>query len=113
MTPSLNGSMAGLPTRASWNAASRYSIVGAISIEPVRCSAIPELGLAVKLGSSDSATLTFTTPLRVLKCSMSLTKSSGSSDGERCSRKAIFGCSVVTTSGAVISSPFARTTPRT
>ena len=35
MTPSLNGSSAGLPARASWNAASMYSIVGAISTEPV------------------------------------------------------------------------------
>ena len=35
MTPSLNGINAGLPARASWNAASMYSIVGAISTEPV------------------------------------------------------------------------------
>ena len=35
ITPSLNGISAGRPARASWNAASMYSIVGAISTEPV------------------------------------------------------------------------------
>ena len=45
MTPSLNGSSAGRPPRASWNAASMNSIVGAISTEPVWCSAMTAAGI--------------------------------------------------------------------
>ena len=71
------------------------------------------LGSAVKLGSSASARLIFTTPDRVFHRSMSLTKSAGSSVGGRCSRKAILGCRLVTTSGAVSSSPPSSTTPVT
>ena len=72
MTPSLNGSSAGRPSRASWNARSMNSIVGDISTEPVWCSAIPSLGSAVKLGSSASARLILTTPERVFHRSMSV-----------------------------------------
>ena len=67
----------------------------------------------MKLGSSASARLIFTTPDRVFHRSMSLTKSAGSSVGGRCSRKAILGCRLVTTSGAVSSSPPSSTTPVT
>src|ERR1039457_7727029 len=38
ITPSLNGRVAGHPCRASWNAFSMYSMVGAISTEPLWCS---------------------------------------------------------------------------
>ena len=83
ITPSLNGISAARPSRASWKARSMNSIDGDISTEPVWCSANPPsspvLGLAVKLGSSASARLIFTTPERVFQRSMSPTKSSGSS----------------------------------
>ena len=35
MTPSLNGRAAGRPSRASWKARSMYSMLGAISTDPV------------------------------------------------------------------------------
>ena len=53
------------------------STVGAISTEPVWCSASPLLGSAVKFGSSPSARLIFTTPLRVFHRSMSVTNAGG------------------------------------
>ena len=49
ITPSQNGATAGRPSRASMKARSMYSIVGAISTDPVWCSACPSLGSAVKL----------------------------------------------------------------
>ena len=58
-----------------------------------------------------SARLIFTTPERVFHRSMSVTKSSGSCFSPTWSRNAVRGCSVVTTTGAVISSPDASTTP--
>ena len=70
-------------------------------------------GMEVNLGSSDSARLILTTPERVFQRSMSPTKSSGRSVRARWSRKAVLGCSVVTTVGAVSSSPFSSTTPVT
>ena len=48
-----------------------YSMVGAISTEPVWCSCRLEPGSAMKSGSSARARLIFTTPLRVFQCSMS------------------------------------------
>ena len=54
-----------------------YSIVGAISTEPVWCSCRLVPGSAVKSGSSASARLILTTPLRVFQRSMSVTKSAG------------------------------------
>ena len=77
MTPSLNGRTAATPFLASWNACSMYGMVGAISTEPVWCSCRFVPGSAVKSGSSASARLILTTPLRVFQCSMSVTKSSG------------------------------------
>ena len=53
-------------------------------------------GLDVKTGSRSSAQLIFTTPLRELQCSMSRTKSAGSSLGSSCCRNVIFGWIAVT-----------------
>ena len=97
---SLNGAVEGRPLRASWNARSTNSIVGAMSRDPVWWSCRLWPGLAVKLGSSDSARLIFTTPLRVFHRSMSLTKSAGSSSRAIWSKNAVFGCRLVTTMGA-------------
>ena len=55
-------------------------------------------GIAVKSGSSDIATLIFTTPERVFQRWMSVTKSAGSSVGIM-SRNAIFGWTHVTPIG--------------
>ena len=67
----------------------------------------------MKFGSSASARLILTTPERVFHRSMSETKSSGRSVRGRWSRKAILGCRLVTTSGAVSCSPLSSTTPVT
>jgi hypothetical protein len=88
-----------------------YSMVGAISTEPVWCSCSWDPGSAMKSGSSARARLIFTTPLRDFQCSMSETKSSGRYSAPTCSRKAVRGCSVDTTTWARISSPFSSTTP--
>ena len=112
ITPSLNGRSAGRPSRASWNARSMYSTEGAISTEPVWCSCRFEPGSAVKSGSSPRARLILTTPLRDFQCSMSLAKSGGRFSAPTCSRKAVRGCSVETTTRARISSPLSSTTPR-
>ena len=113
MTPSLKGRSAPRPSRASWKARSMYSIDGAISTDPVWCSASSVPGSAVKSGSSERARLILTTPLRVFHRSMSSTKSAGSSVALMWSRKAVWGWRVVTTTGARISSPLSSTTPRT
>ena len=89
-----------------------YSMVGAISTEPVWCSCRLDPGSAMKSGSSDRARLIFTTPLRVFQCSMSATKSGGRCSRPTWSRNAIFGCSVDTITRARSSSPLSSTTPR-
>ena len=55
----------------------------------------------------------FTVPLRVCQFSMSAAKSAGSSFGSISRRKEIFGCAVLTTVAALISSPLASVTPET
>ncbi len=69
-------------------------------------------GLDVNTGRRSSAQLILTTPLRELQCSMSRTKSAGSSLGSSCRRNVIFGWIAVTISGARISSPSSNVTPR-
>ena len=111
MTPLLNGRRAGRPSRASMNARSMYCMVGAISTEPVWCSCRFVPGSAVKSGSSASARLILTTPLRVFQCSMSVTKSSG----RFCAADVVQERGARVQRGdddlAVISWPFSRTTP--
>ena len=63
-------------------------------------------------GSSASARLIFTVPLRVFQWVMSFTKSAGSSVAFSWSRNVILGWHVVTTIGAISSSPPSSTTPR-
>ncbi len=87
------------------------SIDGAISTEPVWCSARSLPGSAVKFGSSARARLILTTPLLVFQCLMSLAKSDGRLCSPTWSRKAVRGCSVLTMVPALISSPLPSATP--
>ena len=73
---SANGSAAGRPATASWNALSTSSSDSASTIVPP-CTSGSKPGLAVNSGSRSTARLTFTVPLRVFQRSMSATKSAG------------------------------------
>ena len=112
ITPSTNGDTDAFRSMCeSWKARSAYAGEKQSSTEPVWCSCRFFPGIAVKSGSSDIATLIFTTPERVFQRSMSVTKSAGrSADGMR-SRNPIFGCTHVTPIGARSSVPSSSTTP--
>ena len=109
---SANGSVAGFPPTASWNAFSTSSSDSDSTIVPP-CTAGSNDGCAVNTGSLSSARLILTVPLRVCQCSMSAAKPAGSSARSSSRRNEIAGCAVVTTQEASISSPLASVTPAT
>ena len=101
---SANGRARRRPPTASWKALSRSSSDSASTIVPPWTSG-SKPGLLANSGSRSTARLTFTTPLRLRHRSMSATKSGGRAARSTSRRNEIAGCVVVTTTGAVSSSP--------